>query len=226
MSSAAKKAKKESKRHGHWGAISLVAVVAVGILLPTDGDLHKEIHSRIDTTLGHKTIQAFITPLSNVFSTEATPNPQPESHESQAKTASPKKSDEPVSMTRWKMRNSNRTILVSSRLKAKSRNALRENITYITTTYQNFYAPTDSIAPPDPTNLVHFQASSSNQRYESWQDNLVDNSILDLALPEDTIQNNDETLRVSLKGDDVRNIDKDITLEKGLGALLAIESEF
>ena len=128
-------------------------------------------------------------------------------------------------MTRWKMRNSNRTILVSSRLKAKSRNALRENITYITTTYQNFYAPTDSIAPPDPTNLVHFQASSSNQRYESWQDNLVDNSILSLALPDDPIQS-EETLRVSFKGNDVRNIDKDITLEKGLGALLAIESEF
>ena len=75
MSSATNKAKKECKRHGHWGAISLVAVIAVGIFLPTDGDLHKEIHSRIDTTLGHETIQAFITPLSNVFNTEATPNP-------------------------------------------------------------------------------------------------------------------------------------------------------
>ncbi|MBC6444137.1 MAG: hypothetical protein GDA50_01720 [Alphaproteobacteria bacterium GM202ARS2] len=215
--------KRHAPRHGHWGAITLVIILVVGIFLPTGGDLQKEIHSRIDATLGHETIQAFVTPLSNAFTT-ATPStdsapvaasPQPQQNDS-----------EPVSMMRMTTKHSKRTILISSRLFAKSRHALKKNISYITTTYESFYASTDSIAPPDPTNLMHFQAIDSTQ-FEDWQQGgIVDNGILNLALPATDPQQDEETLRFSLRGDNVRNIDKDITLEKSLGALLAIESDF
>ena len=94
-------------------------------------------------------------------------------------------------------------------------------------TYQRFYAPSTTYDHQQPINLMHIQVSQ-DKHYNTWQRNLIANAILNITLPEpqNTLAETNDPLRVSLKGDTVRNLHNDVVLQKRIGAVIAIERDF